>query len=55
MQATIPDLEWTAQGGLESPSLEVSKEQLDVALSALGRVTRWDRSRVALDEFGDLF
>ncbi|RMB91888.1 hypothetical protein DUI87_31698 [Hirundo rustica rustica] len=29
-------LEGAAQGGLESPPLEVSKEQLEVALSALG-------------------
>ena len=29
-------LEGAAQGGLESPSLEVSLEHLDVALSALG-------------------
>lgn len=33
---------WTAQGGLESPSLEVSKEHLDVALSALLCLTRSD-------------
>lgn len=30
-----------AQGGLESPSLEVSKEQLDVVLRALGWWTKW--------------
>ncbi|XP_054146458.1 nephrocystin-1 isoform X2 [Melozone crissalis] len=37
MQEAMPSLEWTARGGLESPFLEVSKEQLDVArCSGLG-------------------
>ena len=31
------------QAGLESPSLEMSKEQLHMALSALGWVTEWVR------------
>ena len=34
--AGISPLEGAAQGDLESPSLEVSKESLDVALSTLG-------------------
>lgn len=34
-------LEGAAQGDLESPSLEVFKEELDMALNALVRVTRW--------------
>ncbi|RMC08033.1 hypothetical protein DUI87_15505 [Hirundo rustica rustica] len=50
MRATIPDLERTAQGGLESPSLEVSKEQLDVALSALDRVTRCTQLKKLVEE-----
>lgn len=41
------DLERADQGGLESPSLEVSEQQLDIGL------TRW--SNVGLDDLAGLF
>uniref|UniRef100_A0A8D2MMB1 Nephrocystin 1 n=1 Tax=Zonotrichia albicollis TaxID=44394 RepID=A0A8D2MMB1_ZONAL len=50
MQAAMPSLEWTVQGGLESLSLQVSKEQLDVARGALGWVTRCTELKELVEE-----
>lgn len=44
MEKAFWPLEGTAQGGLESSSLEVSKERLDMALSAVVWLTKGDQS-----------